>query len=530
MRVMTSSSRKRGTGYEMLAASCAWLLIVTLAHGCGDDDAAANPDASAGAAGKDAAAPAVTPAPSDPLRVMTAYGPVRGVNMGAERVFRGVPYAAPPVGALRFARPRAPAPWTEPPPDLPTACPQLGVDGGVFGSEDCLTLDVWTPLAPPKAPLPVMVWIHGGGFTAGSGFLGDAALPTRGVIVVAINYRLGPLGFLAHPALGAESGNAAIEDQRFALQWVHDNAAAFGGDPERVTIFGESAGGSAICAQLWSPLSAGLFARAIMQSGALCGRQSRTLAEGEAQGQQLAGAVGCDGASDVLACLREQPVAALLSALPVRTLLVDGASWGPVVDGTVFTQDLPAALSAGAFNHVPMLVGSNAHEGLAFAGGLETLTAEQYEQQVRQSPFFGAHADALLAAYPASSYDTPQLALAALIGERVFNCPARRTVRALEAQGLDAYLYLFDYGPALHASELGYLFGTGLAGSDLRVATALQELWTSFAISGVPSGTDLPAWWHYTTLADQHLVISDSPRVDSHLFADTCAVWDQLEP
>ena len=525
---MTRPNSKHVTGYAMLAASCLGLLFEPCA--CSDQPSASPdvPPASSHAGDAAVSAPGFTDG-GDPLLAMTAYGPVRGVNAGSSRVFRGVRYAAAPVGPLRFARAQPPQPWTEPPPALPTVCPQFGADGGVFGNEDCLTLDVWVPLQSPAKPLPVMVWIHGGGFTAGSGFLNDAALPSRGVIVVAINYRLAALGFLAHPALGADSGNAAIDDQRFALQWVRDNVAAFGGDPQRVTIFGESAGGSAICAQLWSPLSAGLFSRAIMQSGALCGRQSRTLAEGEAQGERLATALGCDAAGDVLACLRDQPLGALLSALPVRTLLVDGASWGPVVDGTVFTHDLPAALAQGAFNHVPMLVGSNAHEGLAFTAGLESLTAEQYEAQVRDSPFFGAHADELLAAYPAADYDSPQLALAALVGERVFNCPARRTVRALEAAGSDSYLYLFDYPPALHAGELGYLFGSGLAGDDQRVAGELQDLWTSFATGGEPSGDGLPTWPRYSAAQDQHLVIGAAPAIDAHLFARTCDVWDAFE-
>jgi len=513
-----------------------WLLCWAAA--CTDDAPAtdgAQPDAGrtlpdpAPVAGA-AAAPAPAQGVLGPLFVETKYGQVAAIVASDKRVFRSIRYAAPPIGELRFAPPRAPEPWQRALLTEPLACPQLGADGQLLGVEDCLQLDVWTPRERPREPLPVMVWIHGGGFTAGSGALVDTRLPARGVILVTINYRLGALGFLAHPALGADSGNAAILDQRFALQWVRDNIAAFDGDPERVTIFGESAGGSAVCAQLWSPASAGLFHGAIMQSGALCGRQSRSLAEGEAQGERLAMAVGCAGESDVLACLRARPPAMLLSALPVRTVLVEGASWGPVVDGRVFAQDLPAALAAGAFARVPLIIGSNAHEGDGFVLGLEGLSAEGYAEQVRRSPFFGAHADALLAAYPVADYPTPQLALAALVGERVFGCPARRTVRAFAAAGVASYLYFYDFAPAWHASELGVLFTPGPSEPEQRVSALINDAWARFATSGDPGGEGSAAWPRYSQASDEHIALNDPPRRGARLLESRCDVWDQLEP
>jgi para-nitrobenzyl esterase len=491
---------------------------------------ATEPSPVAGAAAPTAGAAAPAKGVLGPLFVETTAGRVAAIVASDKRVFRSIRYAAAPVGELRFAPPRAPEPWQDTVLSEPLACPQLAADGQLIGSEDCLQLDVWTPRERPAAPLPVMVWIHGGGFTAGSGHLADTRLPARGVILVTINYRLGALGFLAHPALGADSGNAAILDQRFALQWVRDNIAAFDGDPEQVTIFGESAGGSAVCAQLWSPGSAGLFQRAIMQSGALCGRQSRTLAEGEAQGVRLAEAVGCAAEGDVLGCLRALEPARLLSALPVRTVLADGASWGPVMDGRVFTQDLSAALAAGAFAHVPLIVGSNAREGDGFVLGLEALTAEGYAQQVRESPFFGMHADALLAAYPAVEYPTPQLALAALVGERVFNCPARRTARAFAAAGLASYLYLYDFAPAWHASELAVLFTPGTAEPEQRVSGLLNDAWGRFARTGDPNGKDGVTWPRYLPASDEHIVVDDPPSTGSGLLAQRCDLWDQLEP
>jgi para-nitrobenzyl esterase len=211
-------------------------------------------------------------------------------------------------------------------------------------------------------------------------------------------------------------------------------------------------------------------------------------------------------------------------------LLVDGASWGPVVDGRVFAQDLPAALTAGAFARVPVIVGSNAHEGDAFVLGLEALSAEGYAAQVRQSPFFGAHADALLAAYPAADYPTPQLALAALVGERVFNCPARRAVRAFAAAGVASYLYLYDFAPAWHASELGVLFDPGPSEPEQRVSALINDAWARFAASGDPNGAEHTAWPRYELARDEHIVLADPPRTDTRLLEAHCDVWDRFEP
>jgi para-nitrobenzyl esterase len=503
-------------------------LLLALCACSGDDDGAA----AAGAMRDAMVAP--PDAGLDPFLVQTRDGPVRGMALGGERVFRGIPYAAPPLGPLRFAAPRPPDPWQEPPPGQPTMCPQFDAETNVVGTEDCLTLDVWTPLAAAREPLPVMVWIHGGGFTGGSGFLSDAMLPARDVIVVAINYRLGPLGFLGHPALSAEgggtSGNYAIEDQRLALEWVRDNAEAFGGDPQRVTIFGESAGGSAVCAQLWSPRSAGLFHRAIIESGALCGRASRTLADAEAQGERLAAALGCDDADSAPECLRAIPAADLIGTLAARTLLDDGAVWGPVVDGQNFERALPDALAAGDFNQVPTIVGANLNEGYGFLVGLESLTADEYAERVRTSPFFGAHADELLELYPASDFATPQLALAALVGHRVFNCPARRTARAIAATGTVAYEYLFAHGASLHAEELLYLFGAGQTESNQYVAEAMKDYWTRFAATGDPNGGEAVPWPRYEASEDAILTLGDPVMPAERVLERECDVWDEFEP
>jgi len=459
-----------------------------------------------------------------PLLVEIAYGPVRGMVADSSRVFRGIRYAAAPVGQLRFAAPQPPDPWSEPPVPEATICPQIYLEA-MIGAEDCLTLDVWAPIQRPERPLPVMVWIHGGGFTSASGYLADAFLSTRGVIVVAINYRLGPLGFLAHPALTEEgngtSGNYGIEDQRFALEWVRDNIEAFGGDPDNVTIFGESAGGAAVSCHIWSQRSAGLFHRAIMQSGNNFGHGASTLAEAEAQGERLAEAV-CDSDSNVTECLRGLSPNELLDA----SSAVLGFSWRPCFDGVVFEREFSEAVDQGAINLVPTMVGSNMYEGQSFMTEPANLTEAQYVDQVRLQ--YGENADRVLSLYTVSEYLTPQLTLAAIRSHRSFNCTARRAARKLTDAGAEVYLYYFSYGWAFHAAELQLLFGVGALPPDQLVSAALKDYWTQFAKTGDPNGGELPNWPRYQPDSDRHLEITDPIAAGSYLFHEECDLWDTL--
>ena len=458
-----------------------------------------------------------------PLLVQTRYGPVRGMTADSSRVFRGIRYAAAPVGPLRFAAPQPPEPWKEAPEPMPTACPQYDFDvmDSLFGTEDCLTLDVWTPLYKSARQLPVMVWIHGGGFTSGSGYLYDALLPTRDVVVVAINYRLGPLGFLAHPDLTAEgggtSGNYEIQDQQLALQWVRDNISAFGGDPKIVTIFGESAGGASVGAHLVSVRSKGLFHRAIMESGTMIGRQSSTLAQAEAQGVLFAQAVSCHTAPSVTECLRQLPVESVLNALPA-------ASFRPSVDGIVFERPALETISDGSYNRVPTMLGSNSDEALASLEDRTNMTEDQYVAYINDS--YSAYSKEILSTYPVAKHGTAQLALAAVLGNRSFNCPARRTARALAQAGSDVYLYYFAQGIAYHAAELSYLFGVGLSPSEQKVSSAMKDYWTEFAKKGDPNVSTQPDWPRYQMDTEESVTIADPISVNARLLAEECDMWD----
>lgn len=308
----------------------------------------------------------------DPARVTTASGDLQGAVVGATRVFLGVPYAAPPVGELRWRAPQPHAPWAEPRDATARgpSCPQPDfMNGVVAGDEDCLTLNLWAPVGAARAP--VMLWLHGGGYFVNSGgdpgYDGQRLSEATGSIVVTINYRLGALGFLAHAALADEdpahltAGNYGHEDQRAALEWVRDNIAAFGGDPANVTLFGQSAGATSTCLHMLSPRSSDLFQRAIIQSGD-CGAFPKP--ELEDQSAQVASALGCDVEADVLACLR---------AKPADEIVWTTIDWGlgPVVDGWNIVVDPRAALAEGAIaSEVPVIMGTTRDEaGFDFGMG-----------------------------------------------------------------------------------------------------------------------------------------------------------------
>ncbi|WP_406631994.1 carboxylesterase/lipase family protein [Amycolatopsis sp. WGS_07] len=450
--------------------------------------------------------------------VDTDHGPVRGVVTEKVLSFQGIPYAAAPVGARRWASPAEPGSWTEPldASRASAACPQPGV----AGDEDCLKLNVFTPANPSGAKRPVLVWFHGGGFVVGSGALYD---PTRmvergDVVVVTVNYRLGVLGFLAHRSL-KESGDFGLEDQQAALRWVKRNAAAFGGDPDLVTAFGESAGATGLCGQLVSPGAAGLFRRAILQSGP-CAVPFRARAEAETDGERVAAAAGCAGA-DPAGCLRGRSVAELLAA-------AGGQVWQPVAGTSVVPVQPADALRSGDFHRVDLLVGGNRDEarflvGPRYDGAGKPVTAEQYPEVLRQD--YGADADKVLARYPLGDYATPSLALAAANTDyqdampRISVCPtlwtaqsaARHvTVRAYEFSDRTApprkEIPGFPAG-AQHTAELQYLFRYAEAGAELTatqraLGDAMIGYWTSFARTGVPESPGAPVWPRFGASSD----------------------------
>ncbi len=457
----------------------------------------------------------------------TDTGLVLGTRADGVRSFLGIPYAAPPVGNLRWRPPQPAAPWhgvrraTAFGPHCAQAASPFGVEST---SEDCLYLNVYTPSSiPPGLPAaPVMVWIHGGALVVGeSDDYNPAALVRRGVVVVTLNYRLGALGFLAHPALTAESanhasGNFGLLDQQAALRWVRRNARAFGGNPDNVTIFGESAGGLSVHSQLASPLAAGLFNRAIVESGAYQLSQP-TLAAAEASGSAFASQAGC--ADQTAACLR---------SLPVQAVLASQSGAAANVDGYVLTQSLGTAFASGAFNRVPVIQGSNHDEWRLFVAQAEAasgvpLSAAAYVPTVAATLGIStAAATALTAAYPLTAYPSPSIALGAVGTDAIFACNARR-VAGLLAQRVPTYQYEFNdpdapqpFFPsvsfptgAYHAAEIQYLFGLNrgtppaLDPAEISLSRAMVRYWTQFARAGNPNAPGSPAWPRYDTATQQ---------------------------
>jgi para-nitrobenzyl esterase len=459
--------------------------------------------------------------------VVTGSGAVRGTVGADHRSFQGIPYAQPPVGESRWAPPRPAARWsgTRDATKRGNDCAQTA---GFLGdapsdSEDCLYLNVTTPRRLDGRKVPVMFFVHGGGFYSGSGALYRAErLAADGeVVVVTFNYRLGVFGFLAHPSLGVRAGNFGLEDQQSALRWVRSNAASFGGDPDNVTLIGESAGSVSTCAHLAAPSSAGLFRRAVMQSGPcdlttqwpyLDGSwlpRSRDVAED--QGRTLATAVGCADPATAVACLRGASVSTLLAAS------AGGQGYGPVFGaGGLLPISPKQALATGRFNKVPVLHGTTRDEHRTFVGAIEqftghVVTADDYRGDI--TAFFGDDAARVLTRYPLGDFDSPSLALAAVWTDSAWACTALATDRSLGRQvPTFAYEFADEQAPwsvdgprpsfptgAFHASELQYLFhdeqfpGPETA-AQRRLSDQMIGYWTRFAHTGDPNGAGLPGW------------------------------------
>ena len=489
--------------------------------------------------------------------VETAYGRVRGafVEDGAVVAFKGIPYAAPPVGALRWQLPAPPAPWEgeRDATEVGTACHQAVVDEGFYAqepfaqSEDCLFLNVWAPAGEADAGHPVMVWIHGGGFILGSanlpGYDGEA-LARAGVVLVSINYRLGLLGFLAHPGLTAESehgasGNQGLHDQVAALEWVRDNIAAFGGDPGNVTIFGESAGSMSVCYMAATPLADGLFHKAIAQSGGCFAKHaSLDSAEGTVVdsalpnqlsgagheiGLALAAALGVEGeGAEAIAALREQGAAEMIQTLAGAQVM---APWRSVfVDGHLFPDQMRRLMDGKT--GVDFIVGSTADEGTTLFMEVPESSLEDWQQGVRDTQ--GEHAEAFLAAYAEDAAASTKTATQQMMSDAMFGWEMRTWARLATAAGNAAYLYLFNHAPdleeygrslgAYHAAEIPYAFGNGNArwdDADRQVSQWMHGYWVNFAKSGDPNGDGLPEWPPYGD--DVALEIDSDPRVLSGL-------------
>ena len=485
----------------------------------------------------------------NPLLVVIDSGPLIGHMRPGSREFLGIPFAAPPLGPLRF---RAPAPvvrWSTPrdATSRGPACPQPKTNDVIRQTdEDCLNLNVWVPDGGGER-LPVLVWLHGGGYYSGSGADGlydGALLATEAkAIVVTVNYRLGPLGFLSHRALAKEanvpvSASMGILDQRAALAWVQRNIAAFGGAPEQVTLFGESAGAASVCTHLASPKSLGLFSRAIMQSGACSDAFYFDGAAAEAQGDALADAVGCTG-PQTLECLRGKSANELVSALPIKRglLLRPGIWWGPVADGIELPTLPLTALRRGAFAKVPLIIGWNRDEGMLFTHALKEVSGSELKGFL--ADVFGAAAAAAVPSrYPR---EPPKDSLAAVVTDGIFACNARRVARVVAKQNVPVFLYEFSHPlddprphsfGATHTVELWFVFGNadlgvGLSDAERPLSQSVMQAWGRFARGGNPSGGAF-GWPRYTLAGDQQLIIDTQPSIGSHLKQAECDLWDSF--
>jgi para-nitrobenzyl esterase len=480
----------------------------------------------------------------------TQSGVVRGFSADGVDNFRGVPFAEPPVAALRWQPPRPARPWSgvRAAVDYGPVCAQPASPFAPrVETEDCLYLNVQRPAGVRQDQrLPVYVWIHGGALISGSGSQYDGTRIVRDerVVVVTINYRLGLLGFLAHPALTAEagqSGNYGFMDQQAALRWVQRNIARFGGDPRRVTIGGESAGGWSICGHLVAPGSRGLFARAMIQSGSC---PSQSLASAEAQGGTFAQSVGCADPVTAAGCLRGAAVGALLDQAPDVALFVHGVP--------VFPQPLRAAVDSGDFARVPVVNGATRDEGRLFTTEFIGYTQQQYTDWVNAT--FAEAATAVLARYPwpaDADQFTPAYLIAAIITDSGFlegigGCGNRALTKAM-ARHTTVYAYRFDNrdGPSLipvpgyvagaeHAAELMYLWSSfdtsGFGPDDRELADNMTQYWGSFIRGGPPSAARSARWPSFNR-AQQTLSLR--PGGASTLLSDDriaaehqCEFWD----
>lgn len=499
---------------------------------------------------------------SDAQAVMarTQGGVVRGVEGGGVRAFLGVPFARPPVGDLRWRAPRAVEPWdgVRDATRLGSDCTQaigrraiLGGGGGVvFGSEDCLYLNIYAPAVPDQVgddkaeqARPVMVYIPGGAFTVGSGANYDPSLMarTQGRVIVTVNYRLGALGWLAHSGFQAEDegfgGNFGLMDQQAALKWVHRNIAAFGGDPGNVTLFAESAGAWTACYLMASPGSEGLYHRVILQSGGCLEPSSLVSAQEAARsGPMFAARLGCTEA-DQLACLKALPAWRLSRAPSLRAGINGPGSWGPVHTDAAVPENPAVAIHEGRFTRVPAIVGTNLDEGRLFANEVKDM--DRYRKETIW--MYGEVGPRVLERYPVGD-DGPAYAIAANFTDQRFACPSqvlrRQLARHVPVRGYEFadrgapfvapdWIVGLDLG-AYHASELAYVFGTSWVFADVKrftpeqraLSQRMQALWAGFGQPGFD-----PDW-----PADPDVVRVFAPEGDrlDRTFFDRhhCAFWD----
>jgi para-nitrobenzyl esterase len=539
-------------------------LSALLSVACGDDSA----DPAKKSAGNEAEPEPSTAEPeqgADPTMVSAVDGQLEGDIVGGAVRFLKIPYAKPPIGDLRWKAPVAHGPWTgvRHESDFASPCPQAeSQQSPASMDEDCLYLNVWRPNTTTHGA-PVMVWVHGGGFTTGSAadkvptssdslwYDGRAFAERHGVVVVTLNYRLGVFGFFAHPALadeGSPVGNQGLFDQRLALKWVQSNIKAFGGDPSNVTLFGESAGSASVCMHVASPGSRGLFQRAISESGGCTGSTSADRNMLNDQLKMFASDHGCQG-EGVIDCLRGKPVVELVNQMPVeRTMGLDmlrrSFSFGAVVDGKDGFLPEPALelFKKGSIAKVPYLLGTNTEEAnLYFLSATVPMTEEEYQAGIADK--YGAFADRVLALYPLSKFDgNIRKAMARIATDSGLVCSTHDTARRAVAAGLTVFMYNFNMpwsiardalGPS-HASEISHVFGTPYNETDksTAVSDAMNAYWAQFAKTGDPNFADAPAKWpSFKPTAsddDQRLQLDPDFAALQSFRKEECSLWREF--
>ena len=504
----------------------------------------------------------------DPAVVLTTSGKVKGVIHDGLREFKGIPYAAAPVGNLRWTMPRKPKPWTatRDATHYGAACAQVSRYGltEASDSEDCLTINVTEPYKSTqdsRRKRPVFVWIHGGAFVGGSSALYPLGhLAKAGdLVVVSFNYRLGVFGFMAHPAFDkAHDGGYGLEDQRFALRWVKRNIARFGGDPNNITIAGESAGGAGACMHVIAPNETrGLFEKAIMQSAG-CATPLHTVAEGDKIGEKIAAEVGCGDQKTALACLRSKPVKDLLAAA-AKVGASDLMTFAPVVGAKTVPLQAAKAFASGKFVRVPIMNGGTRDELRLYVAydmqAGEKFTPENYSDKLKA--VYGDNTDKVLKEYPLSDFSSAPAAVGTVMSDfnphvGLNNCIYLEAAKLLRKR-VPVYELVFadrdapdvttnpgfEMG-AVHSSELPYLFPhfdntTKIAGPDLKpgsqqVADLLTAYWTSFARTGHPSAKGGPAWLRFTADNDVMRFEPGKTGLADAGKAHKCTFWKTLYP
>ncbi len=516
-----------------------------------------------------APAPPAALAPDTPVAV--SGGSVTGVLADDPAIiaFEGIPYAAPPVGELRWKAPAPVVSWdgVKAAADYGASC--MGAGGrGITSSEDCLYLNLWTA-RDKVGPEPVMVWIHGGGFTSGTGsgpsYVGTH-LAERGVVAITINYRLNVFGFMAHPALSAESGydgsgNYGLMDIVAALQWVHDNVAAFGGDPGNVTIFGESAGAGAVMSTMLVPQSAGLFEHAISESDWVYGwdrdlkQAVRGLPSAESEGVKVAELLGASDPATALAGMRAADADAVFAAyrkVENSPFTRQGDPWGPNVDGHVIPDDPVAMYQSGRQHDVPLIVGMNGNEGALFSRNLGIDSVAKFDALVRKA--IPAQADQALAHFAVKTDADVVAGMDHWIHDMYFAGPVLLHARSQANVASPGWLYHFTRvppttrGAALgshHTAEIRYVFGnlTGPgtyteplapegqepAAVDKTLSNAMMSYWVQFAKTGNPNVAGEPEWPEYKPDSDTYLELGEQIKTGTGLHSAGFALFKAVE-